>query len=140
MEMTGLDIKKDKIIEIACLITDYQLNLIAEGPNLIINQPDSLLMAMDKWCTNTHTATGLFKACQESKITEDQAEDMVLTFIQQYTKRNESPMAGNTIYMDRYFLMENMPKIHNYLHYRIIDVTSIKECCHRWNPDMHKNA
>uniref|UniRef100_A0A336M2I7 Probable oligoribonuclease n=1 Tax=Culicoides sonorensis TaxID=179676 RepID=A0A336M2I7_CULSO len=140
MEMTGLDVKKDRIIEIACLVTDHELNVIAEGPNVIINQPDSLLLHMNSWCMKTHTESGLLKASQESKITEEQAEDMVLTFIQQYTKRNEAPLAGNTIYMDRFFLIEQMPKIHNYLHYRIIDVSTIKELCQRWNPEMHKNA
>lgn len=139
MEMTGLNLKNDKILEIACLITDHELNIIAEGPNVIIHQPDSILLDMNEWCTKTHTATGLLKASQESKITVEQAEDMVLTFIQQYTKRNEVPLAGNTVYMDRYFLIDHMPKIHNYLHYRIIDVTSIKECCQRWNPEIHKN-
>lgn len=140
MEMSGLEVKKDRILEIACLITDHQLNIIAEGPNVIIHQPDSLLLHMNEWCTKTHTATGLLRACQESRITEEQAEDMVLTFIQQYTKRNEAPLAGNTIYMDRFFLMSQMPKIHNYLHYRIIDVSSMKECCQRWNSAIHKNA
>ncbi|XP_063698110.1 oligoribonuclease, mitochondrial [Culicoides brevitarsis] len=140
MEMTGLDVHQDRIMEIACLITDHQLNIIAEGPNVIIKQPDALLQGMNEWCTKTHTATGLYKACQESKITESQAEDMVLTFIQQYTKRNEAPLAGNTIYMDRFFLMHQMEKVNNYLNYRIIDVSSIKECCQRWNPEMHKNA
>lgn len=140
MEMTGLNVEKDRIIEIACLITDHQLNTIAEGPNVVIHQPDTLLLSMDDWCTKTHTATGLFKACQESTVSEAQAEEQVLTFIQQYTKKSESPLAGNTIYMDRYFLIAQMPKIHNYLSYRIVDVSSIKECCHRWHPEIFAKA
>lgn len=139
MEMTGLDLKKDRIMEIACIITDSQLNVIAEGPNVIVHQPDSLLLNMDSWCTKTHTKTGLLNACQRSSFSEKEAEDMILSFIQLHTKRNEAPLAGNTIYMDRLFLREQMPRIDNWLHYRIIDVTSIKELCHRWNHEIYKN-
>lgn len=136
-EMTGLDLHKDRLMEIACVVTDHNLNVIAEGPNIVINQPDSLLTTMDSWCTNTHTKTGLLQACRDSKITEQQAEDVVLTFIKKYVKIHEAPLAGNTIYMDRLFLREQMPKIDKYLHYRVIDVSSIKELCRRWNTTIY---
>lgn len=137
-EMTGLDLKKDRIIEIACLITDCQLNLIAEGPTIIINQPDSLLGNMDAWCTKTHTATGLLDACKNSKVSEEQAQQQLLNFLGQYLKPKEAPLAGSTIWMDRVFLREQMPKLDAYMHYRVIDVSSMKELCHRWNIEVYR--
>lgn len=137
-EMTGLDEKKDRIIEIACIVTDSNLQPMCEGINLVVHQPDSLLSSMNEWCTKTHTATGLYKAVQESTITETEAEERVLELLKKHVKPKESPLAGNTIYMDRIFLMQCMPRVHDYLHYRLIDVSTIKELCHRWNLDIYK--
>lgn len=139
-EMTGLDLQKDRLMEIACLVTDSNLKVIAEGPNIIIHQPDALLETMDSWCTKTHTETGLLQQCRESKISEQEAEEMVLTFLRSNVKRKEAPLGGNTIYMDRLFLRLQMPSIDEYLHHRLIDVSSIKELCSRWNANISKNA
>lgn len=140
LEMTGLDPKTNRIIEIACLVTDSQLNVISSEPlQIVIRQPDALLDAMDEWCTRTHTATGLLKQCKESRVTEQEAETEVVNFLKKYVKPNESPLGGNTIYMDRIFLREQMPQINKYLHYRVVDVSSIRELCHRWNLETFRN-
>ncbi|XP_037051757.1 probable oligoribonuclease isoform X2 [Bradysia coprophila] len=140
LEMTGLDYKHDRIMEIACLITDNSMNIIAEGPHLIINQPQSLLDGMNEWCTTTHTQTGLLELCKTSKITEEAAEKELMSFLRQHVKEKASPLAGNSVYMDRLFLKEYMPKIDDYLHYRIIDVSTCKELCKRWNGSIFAKA
>ncbi|KAG5891956.1 hypothetical protein JTB14_002228 [Gonioctena quinquepunctata] len=137
MEMTGLDIDKDKIMEIACLVTDSDLNIIAEGPDVIIQQPESILNNMNEWCIQQHGKTGLTEACLKSSTTLEEAENEILNFISKYVTEKLSPLAGNSVYMDRMFLLKNMPKIHNYLHYRIIDVSTVKEMCRRWNPNLY---
>ncbi|XP_031632445.1 uncharacterized protein LOC116346503 [Contarinia nasturtii] len=141
MEMTGLNLHKDRIMEIACLITDNSLNVVAEHPTVVINQPDSLLDSMDEWCTTTHTQTGLLAECKNSKVTEKQAEDLILNFLNENNiKSFSSPLAGNSVYMDRMFLREYMPRIDSHLHYRIIDVSTIKELCKRWNGSLFSNV
>uniref|UniRef100_A0A8D2L1N7 RNA-binding protein 7 n=1 Tax=Varanus komodoensis TaxID=61221 RepID=A0A8D2L1N7_VARKO len=127
--MTGLDIEKDQIIEMACLITDSDLNILAEGPNLIINQPDELLDSMSEWCKEHHGKSGLTKAVRESTISLRQAEYEFLSFVRQQTPPGLCPLAGNSVHADKKFLDKHMPQFMKHLHYRIIDVSTVKELC-----------
>lgn len=138
LEMTGLDLSKDVILEISTVITNNSLDIVAHGPTLVINQPDSILATMDDWCVKTHTASGLVEAVKNSKISLEQAERETLNFLKLHTKNDESPICGNSVWQDRNFLRKYMPQIDNYLNYRIIDVSSIKECVNRWYPDSVK--
>lgn len=140
LEMTGLDDTKDKILEAACLVTDGDLNLVAEGPNLIIYQPDTVLDAMGEWCKKTHRESGLTEACRNSKISIEDAQEQILNFVELHTNPGECPLAGNSIGEDKRFLYRYMPKLVNHLHYRIIDVSTIKELGKRWYPDAMKNV
>lgn len=137
LEMTGLDPEKERIIEIAALITDGQLNVIAEGPNLVVHQPDELLAAMDAWNTEHHAKSGLTDQVRASTISEAQAEEMVLAFIAEHCDPRTAPLAGNSIHQDKRFLQKYMPRIEAHLHYRIIDVSSVKELIRRWMPKVH---
>uniref|UniRef100_A0A671TU63 Oligoribonuclease, mitochondrial n=1 Tax=Sparus aurata TaxID=8175 RepID=A0A671TU63_SPAAU len=139
-QMTGLDIEKDQIIEMACIITDSELNVLAEGPNLIINQPDELLEGMSEWCKEHHGKSGLTQAVRDSKITLEQAEYEFLSFIRQHTPPGQCPLAGNSVHADKRFLDKFMPQFMYHLHYRIIDVSTIKELCRRWFPEEYKMA
>ena len=132
LEMTGLDPEKEKIIEIATLITDSQLNILAEGPNLIINQPKSLLDEMDEWNQNQHGSSGLIDSVKKSAITQQMAEIETLEFISKYVGQKKSPMCGNTVSHDRRFLIKYMPRLESYFNYRHIDVSSFKEAAVRW--------
>ena len=132
LEMTGLDPDKEKIIEIATLITDSQLNIIAEGPNLIINQPESLLNQMDEWNKNQHGSSGLIEEVKKSNITMQMAEIETLEFISKHVGHKQSPMCGNTVSHDRRFLIRHMPRLEEYFNYRHIDVSSFKEAAVRW--------
>ncbi|XP_010751580.3 small fragment nuclease [Larimichthys crocea] len=138
LEMTGLDVDKDRIIEMACIITDSDLNILAEGPNLIINQPDSLLDGMSDWCKEHHGKSGLTQAVRDSKITLEQAEYEFLSFVRQHTPPGQCPLAGNSVHADKRFLDKYMPQFMYHLHYRIIDVSTIKELCRRWFPEEYK--
>ncbi|XP_054611214.1 small fragment nuclease [Dunckerocampus dactyliophorus] len=140
LEMTGLDIEKDKIIEMACIITDCNLNILAEGPNLIIKQPDELLESMSDWCKEQHGMSGLTQAVRDSKITLEQAETEFVTFVTQHTPPGQCPLAGNSVHADKRFLDKYMPQFMRHLHYRIIDVSTIKELCRRWFPVEYKMA
>lgn len=135
LEMTGLDVKKDVILEIACIITDGNLNLIAEGPSLVVHQSEDLLAAMDAWPKNQHTQSGLIERVRASSITIDQAEEQIVSFIKKYCSPSTAVLAGNSVWQDRIFLHAYMPRILAYLHYRIIDVTSVKELVAHWYPD-----
>jgi oligoribonuclease len=132
LEMTGLDPEKEKIIEIATLITDSQLNILAEGPNLIISQPKSLLDEMDEWNQNQHGSSGLIDAVKKSAVTQQMAEIETLEFISKYVGQKKSPMCGNTVSHDRRFLIKYMPRLESYFNYRHIDVSSFKEAAVRW--------
>ncbi|CAG9134548.1 unnamed protein product [Plutella xylostella] len=132
LEMTGLDIDKDHILEIACLVTDAQLNVIATGPNLIIHQPDEVLDSMNQWCITQHGESGLTEASRKSKVSLKDAESQVLSFVQKHAPENKCPLGGNSVYMDRLFLRKHMPKFDSYMHYRIIDVSTVKELAKRW--------
>uniref|UniRef100_A0A3Q3W2R3 Oligoribonuclease, mitochondrial n=1 Tax=Mola mola TaxID=94237 RepID=A0A3Q3W2R3_MOLML len=138
LEMTGLDVEKDQIIEMACIITDLDLNILAEGPNLIINQPDKLLDGMSEWCKEHHGKSGLTQAVRNSKITLELAEYEFLSFVRKHTPPGQCPLAGNSVHADKRFLDKYMPQFMYHLHYRIIDVSTIKELCRRWFPKEYE--
>lgn len=140
LEMSGLDIDKDHILEIACLITDGNLRVVAEGPELIIHQSDDVLNSMDDWCTKHHGESGLTDAVKKSKISIQEADKLMLDFVQKHTPYKCCPLAGNSIHMDRIFLNKYMKKFLDHLHYRIVDVSSIKELSSRWYPQDDKLA
>ncbi|KAI3373386.1 hypothetical protein L3Q82_021929 [Scortum barcoo] len=141
-DMTGLDIDKDQIIEMACIITDSDLNILAEGPSLIINQPDKVLEGMSEWCKEHHGKSGLTQAVRNSKVTLEQAEYEFLSFVRQHTPPGQCPLAGNSVHADKRFLDKYMPQFMYHLHYRIIDVSTVKELCRlvsvRWFPEEYK--
>ena len=136
LEMTGLNPMKDKIIEIATIVTDKELNIIAEGPSLAVNQPESVLEAMDDWNTEHHSNSGLWDRVVSSDISLKDAEAMTIEFLQEHVDIHTSPMCGNSICQDRRFLAKWMPKLENFFHYRQVDVSSIKELIRRWNPQL----
>jgi oligoribonuclease len=135
LEMTGLRPEKDFILEIASLVTDSQLNIIAQGPSLIIHHPHYCLQDMDDWVMKTHTASGLLDAVRLSTIGIEQAEQATLDFLCRYCLPGQSPLCGNSIWQDRAFMRIYMPRIISYVHYRMIDVTAFKEMITRWYPN-----
>lgn len=136
LEMTGLDPKKERIIEMATIITDGDLRTVAEGPVLVIHQSQELLEGMDEWNTRTHNRTGLVQKVKLSRVTERQAEIETLDFIQRHTLKNRAPLCGNSICQDRRFLYEYMPELSEWLHYRNVDVSSFKEMARHWAPSI----
>ncbi len=136
LEMTGLNPSIERIIEIATVITDYDLNIVAEGPCLVINQSDDLLNAMDDWNTEHHGKSGLVDDVKRSIITEQMAEKETLEFLQQYLSPGESPLCGNTISQDRRFLLKYMPNLASFFHYRNLDVTTLKLLVNMWRPNL----
>lgn len=140
LEMTGLDPQKDQILEIATLITDFQLNVIATGPELVLHQPLETLEAMDPWNREHHRGSGLWDRALASNITAPEAEQLTLDFLTAHTAENKHPLAGNSIWQDRRFLVRYMPRIHTHLHYRLIDVSTIKELAKRWYPEIKTPA
>jgi oligoribonuclease len=136
LEMTGLDPDHDHIIEIATIITDDQLNIIAEGPAIAIHQTQSILAQMDEWNTRQHGGSGLTARVQVSKINLSEAEQQTLLFLQQHCQAQESPLCGNSICQDRRFLYRHMPKLEAFFHYRNLDVSTIKELARRWQPEL----
>lgn len=136
MEMTGLDPDSDKVLELAVLVTDEQLNLVAEGPVVTVHQSDAVLAAMDEWCTRTHGESGLTARVKASTLSEAEAEAQVLAFLQQWVKPGSSPLCGNSIGQDRRFLVRHMPVLERFFHYRNLDVSTIKELCRRWKPEL----
>ena len=134
LEMTGLDPQQDTIIEIASAVTNNNLELIAEGPSFVIHQPDTILEKMDAWNQAQHGSSGLSAGVRQSTITLDEAHKRTLEFAQRYCKRKATPICGNSVYQDRAFLRRLMPDLDAYFHYRIIDVTTIKELVRRWYP------
>lgn len=139
LEMTGLDPDNDYIIEIATLVTDADLNVLAEGPSLVIHQPDSILNSMNEWCINQHGQSGLTQRVRDSKISEREAEQQTIAFLAEYVDKGVSPMCGNSIGQDRRFLYRYMPELEEFFHYRNLDVSTIKELARRWNPELLKN-
>uniref|UniRef100_A0A2C9JJU4 Exonuclease domain-containing protein n=1 Tax=Biomphalaria glabrata TaxID=6526 RepID=A0A2C9JJU4_BIOGL len=140
LEMTGLDVDKDRIIEIACLVTDGDLQLIAQGEDLVIHQSDEILNNMGEWCTNQHGQSGLTEAVRKSQISTAEAERRILDFLRKHTEERTCPLAGNSVYMDKLFLEKYMPSLTQHLHYRIIDVSTVKEICRRWYPQNYESA
>lgn len=135
LEMSGLELDTCTILEIATIVTDSQLEVIEEGPQLVIHQPDEVLEAMDDWNTRHHGQSGLTEAVRNSEVSMQQAERETLDFIQQHCHRDTAPLCGNSVWQDRRFLAKYMPELEQYLHYRIIDVSSVKEVVRRWYPD-----
>ena len=138
LEMTGLDPNKERIIEIATIVTDKDLNILAEGPLLAVNQSKQLMDSMDDWCTQHHGDSGLTKRVLDSIISDEMAEQQTIEFLEQWVDLGKSPMCGNSIGQDRRFLVRYMPKLSDYFHYRNIDVSSLKELATRWKPEMLK--
>ncbi|MCP1316928.1 oligoribonuclease [Halomonas sp. 707B3] len=134
LEMTGLEPDKERIIEVATLITDAQLNIVAEGPVIAVKQPDSLLAGMDDWNQKTHGESGLVARVKASTIETQEAERQTLDFLRQYVVAGSSPMCGNSIHQDRRFLEREMPDLWAFFHYRNLDVSTVKELAKRWNP------
>jgi len=136
LEMTGLDPTKERIIEIATIVTDAQLNILAEGPVMAIFQPKELLDKMDDWNTRQHHQSGLVKRVQQSQIGESEAEQKTIEFLSQYVDKGKSPMCGNSICQDRRFLYLYMPELADFFHYRNLDVSTLKELVKRWRPRL----
>ena len=138
LEMTGLDPSNDRIIEIATIVTDKNLNVLAEGPVLAIYQSDQIIDAMDEWCTRTHGESGLIQRMRESQVTEADAEQQTIAFLKNWIDKGKSPICGNSICQDRRFLARHMPELEAYFHYRNLDVSTLKELAKRWKPDVLK--
>ena len=138
MEMSGLQPETHRILEIAMIVTDGDLNIVAEGPVLVVHQEDAVLDRMDAWNKGTHGKSGLIDKVKESTLTEAEVEAECLAFLKQHVKSSISPMCGNTIHQDRRFMNRYMPKLEAYFHYRNIDVSTIKELCKRWQPEIAK--
>ncbi len=136
MEMTGLDPDNDRIIEVAVVVTDPELNIIAEGPVFAIHQSDETLDKMDNWNKGTHGKSGLIDRVKASTVTEAQAEQELIAFLKKYVPANKSPMCGNSICQDRRFMARGMPKLEAFFHYRNLDVSTLKELCRRWKPEL----
>ncbi len=136
MEMTGLQPDSDRIIEVATLVTDPQLNVIATGPVLVVHQPDEVLDAMDSWNKSTHAKTGLIERVRASALAEPEAEREALQFVAAHVPANTSPMCGNSICQDRRFLARWMPRLESHFHYRNLDVSTLKELVRRWKPEL----
>jgi oligoribonuclease len=137
LEMTGLNPEKERIIEMAVIVTDSQLNILAEAPVMAVHQSDTLLNAMDDWNTRHHNSSGLVARVKESQITEATAEQIMLDFLKQYVPPGKSPLCGNTVYQDRRFLLRYMPGLEKYFHYRLVDVSTLKELALRWAPEVY---
>ncbi|WP_019957267.1 oligoribonuclease [Vitreoscilla stercoraria] len=140
MEMTGLDPNKERIIEVAMIVTDNELNTIAQSPILTVHQSDELLNAMDEWNTATHTRTGLVERVKVSTMNEAEVEAQLLAFMQQYVPEKTSPMCGNSVHQDRRFMQIYMPALEAYFHYRNLDVSTLKELARRWRPEIAKGV
>ena len=138
LEMTGLVPEQHRVIEIATLVTDSHLNLLAEGPMLAIHQSDAELAAMDEWNTRQHGGSGLTQRVRDSRVSEDEAQARTIEFLARWVPAGKSPMCGNSICQDRRFLARWMPGLERFFHYRNLDVSTLKELCRRWMPDVAK--
>lgn len=138
LEMTGLDTQNDTIIEIATIVTDAQLNILAEGPVLAIHQPDEVLAGMDEWNTRQHGQSGLTQRVRDSQVTLSEAEQQTIAFLRELVPASASPMCGNSICQDRRFMARLMPELEAYFHYRNLDVSTLKELGKRWAPEAMK--
>lgn len=138
MEMTGLDPERERIIEVAVVVTDLNLETVAEGPVLVVHQPDSLLDAMDSWNKATHGRSGLIDKVRASTVSEEEAESQLIEFLAAYVPAGKSPLCGNSIGQDRRFMVRYMPRLETFFHYRNLDVSTLKELCRRWKPEIYK--
>lgn len=136
MEMTGLDPETCVVLEIASIVTDKDLNVLATGPVLAVHQSDEILNGMDEWCTKTHGESGLTQRCKDSDIDVDEASRQTIEFLQDFVPAGKSPLCGNSIGQDRRFLVKYMPELEAFFHYRNVDVSTIKELCVRWKPEI----
>ena len=136
LEMTGLVPERHRVIEIATLVTDQHLNVLAEGPVIAVHQPEAELEAMDEWNTSQHGRSGLSRRVRESRIDEAEAQRLTVEFLRQWVPAGRSPMCGNSICQDRRFLARWMPELERHFHYRNLDVSTLKELCHRWAPSI----
>lgn len=136
LEMTGLEPERDRIIEIATIVTDKELNVLAEGPALAVHQPDELLDSMDEWNTRTHGESGLTQRVRDSAVSESEAERRTLEFLSRWVAPGVSPICGNSVHQDRRFLVRYMPELERFFHYRNVDVSTLKELARRWSPDV----
>lgn len=136
LEMTGLDPERERIIEVATLVTDKELNIVAEGPVLAVHQSDDLLAAMDEWNTRTHGASGLVERVRASTIDEAEAERQTIDFLERWVGAGVSPICGNSVHQDRRFLVRYMPALERHFHYRNLDVSTLKELARRWAPEV----
>ena len=134
MEMSGLEPETDRILEVAVLVTDGELEVVAEGPNLVVHQADEVLAAMDEWNTSHHGQSGLTKRVRESTIDEAQASAALIAFLEEHTQKKKVPLAGNSIHQDRRFVAKYLPEVEDWLHYRNVDVSTLKEPATRWYP------
>ena len=136
MERTGLEPEQDRIIEVATLITDSDLNVLAEGPVLAVHQSDDVLDGMDEWNQRTHGESGLVERVRKSQLNEADVEAQTIAFLQRYAERGSSPMCGNSVHQDRRFMVKYMPSLADFFHYRNLDVSTVKELAKRWRPDV----
>jgi oligoribonuclease len=140
LEMTDLNIDVGHIIEMACIVTDAELNIIAESPNIVIHHSDQVLNSMGEWQTNNFNLTGLTNESRASKVSLSETEQVMLEFVQAHTEPGQCPLAGNTVHEDKRFLIKYMRNFVQHLHYRIVDVSTVKELCKRWRPNVFNNA
>jgi oligoribonuclease len=136
MEMSGLVPERDRILEVAMVVTDAELNTIAEAPVYVLHQPDEVLDAMDSWNKSTHGKSGLVEKVRASRLTEAEVESRIIEFLKPLVAERIAPLAGNTVHQDRRFMARYMPAFDAYLHYRIVDVSTLKELARRWNPEV----
>ncbi|AWX13520.1 oligoribonuclease [Mergibacter septicus] len=136
LEMTGLNPNQDRILEIATIVTDKNLTILAEGPVLAIHQSESVLATMNEWCIKIHSANGLVERVRQSRLTERAAELQTLDFLKKYVPKGVSPICGNSIAQDKRFLFNYMPELADYFHYRYLDVSTLKELATRWKPEI----
>ncbi len=136
MEMSGLNPETDRVLEVAIVITDAQLNIITEAPVLVVHQSDAVLDAMDNWNQSTHKKSGLIDRVRASTLTEADVEERMIAFLSQHVPSGVSPLCGNSVHQDRRFLVRYLPKLDAYFHYRLIDVSTLKELARRWKPEV----
>ena len=137
LEMTGLDPERDRVLEIAALITEPDLTVVAESPEIVLHQPEEVLARMDAWNQSQHTKSGLLERVRSSTVTEAEAEARMLEFVREHCEPHVAPLAGNTVHHDRRFLCKYLPRFVAYLHYRIVDVSTLKDLAARWYPNAH---
>jgi oligoribonuclease len=139
MEMTGLEPDKERIIELACVVTDQNLEAVAESPVMVVHQADAVLNAMDAWNKGTHGKSGLIDKVKASTLDEETAQTQMVAFLRQYVPSGKSPLCGNSVHQDRRFMFKYMPRLEEFFHYRNLDVSTLKELAKRWRPDVYKS-